>query len=157
LPSRSRSDPKRRAATSEPRTTDPLPDEFVANLHQLAARYLASEDPYLQSGFGGGPERWRSEREPILDAVTGDGDLLDLGCANGLLLECLVAWAEERDLTLTPYGLDKLRPLDVVRTLTDAGFTAWGSSSGGSDRVSVFAWTRGRVELDALHREPGAR
>ncbi len=73
----------------------------------LEAAYLRHDDPILQSGFGGGAERWRAERGPILDAVGGDGTILDVGCANGYLLECLVAWARERDGTaLTPYGVD---------------------------------------------------
>ncbi|MGH7681354.1 MAG: class I SAM-dependent methyltransferase [Candidatus Eiseniibacteriota bacterium] len=83
-----------------------LPVEFTNRLHQLACSYLASGDPYLQSGFGGGAERWRAEREPILTPLTDDGDLLDIGCANGLLLEDLVAWGAERGAKFTPYGLD---------------------------------------------------
>ena len=35
-----------------------------------------------------------------------DGDYLDLGCANGLLLESLVGWCAERGYTITPHGLD---------------------------------------------------
>ena len=59
----------------------------------LEDAYLRSDDPIRQSGFGGGAERWRAERSPILEAVDGDGDLLDIGCANGYLAECLVEWA----------------------------------------------------------------
>src|SRR5262249_40579412 len=32
--------------------------------------------------------------------------LMDVGCANGFLLECLVRWGRERGLTLVPYGID---------------------------------------------------
>lgn len=81
-----------------------LPRSF---LEKLEASYLTEDDPILQSGFGGGPERWRAEREPILEAVTTDGDFLDVGCANGFLLECLLKWAGERGTRLTPYGLDQ--------------------------------------------------
>jgi SAM-dependent methyltransferase len=84
-----------------------LPAEFLERLRQLEASYLATGDPYLQSGFGGGAERWRAEREPILEAVSEPGDLLDVGCANGLLLECLVAWAGQRGVRVAPYGLDQ--------------------------------------------------
>jgi SAM-dependent methyltransferase len=83
-----------------------LPDSFLQRLKELETSYLAETDPIRQSGFGGGPGRWRDERRPILDAVTGDGDLLDIGCANGYLLECLMKWGRERGLTLTPFGLD---------------------------------------------------
>lgn len=85
---------------------DKLPVEFVARLRDLEGAYMRETDPVRQSGFSGGHERWRTERELILDAVTDDGDFLDVGCANGFLLECLVQWAEERHLRLTPYGVD---------------------------------------------------
>jgi trans-aconitate methyltransferase len=59
-----------------------------------------------QSGFGGGAERWRAERSTILEAIDHDGDLLDIGCANGYLAECLVEWAADRGVRLTPHGID---------------------------------------------------
>ena len=83
-----------------------LPADFLAHAAALEPAYLATDDPIRQSGFGGGAERWRAERSPILDAIEGDGDLLDIGCANGYLAECLVAWAAERGLRLTPHGID---------------------------------------------------
>lgn len=89
----------------------PLPDAFLRELEDLERAYLRTSDPIEQSGFHGGPERWRAEREPILDAAPSDGDILDTGCANGYLLECLVSWARERGVTLTPYGLDQGRRL----------------------------------------------
>jgi SAM-dependent methyltransferase len=84
-----------------------LPAEFIAKLEALGSSLLQEEDPIRQSGFGGGPERWRAEREPILDGVDEDGTFLDIGCANGYLLECLVAWARERGAELDPHGLDR--------------------------------------------------
>lgn len=84
----------------------PLPPGFLCELMALEAAYLAHDDPIKQSGFFGGAARWRAEREPILDAIESDGDVLDVGCANGFLLECLVAWGGERGLALTPCGLD---------------------------------------------------
>lgn len=94
----------------------PLPATFLAELRELEESYLQRTDSIEQSGFHGGAERWRAEREPILDAITRDGELLDVGCANGYLLECLVAWGRERGLSLTPYGLDQGRRLiDLAR------------------------------------------
>ena len=84
-----------------------LPASFLQQLKKLEASYLTESDPIRQSGFGGGPVRWRSEREPILEAMEMDGDLLDVGCANGFLLECLVEWASERGIGLVPYGIDQ--------------------------------------------------
>jgi hypothetical protein len=88
------------------RTDRVLPRTFLKDLDILADAYLAHDDPIRQSGFGGGEFRWRQEREPILDGVTGSGSLIDMGCANGHLVECLMAWGRERGLDLDPYGLD---------------------------------------------------
>jgi SAM-dependent methyltransferase len=83
-----------------------LPVAFLDRLRELESSYLRATDPIRQSGFGGGHERWRTERVLVLDAVPGDGDFLDIGCANGYLLECLVQWGQERHVRLTPYGVD---------------------------------------------------
>jgi hypothetical protein len=87
-------------------TLPPLPDDFVASVLALEEAYLASDDPIAGSGFSGGPLRWEAERRPILEAIDGDGDLLDVGCANGYLLECLVDWAASGGRRLVPHGLD---------------------------------------------------
>src|SRR5829696_5716360 len=72
----------------------------------LAAAYLLDDDPRWQSGFSGDATLWREAREPVLDAVTGDGTFLDVGCATGHLMECLAAWGAERGLRLEMYGLE---------------------------------------------------
>lgn len=72
----------------------------------LASAYLRDDDPRWQSGFDGDPELWRQARALVLDAVPGGGSLLDVGCANGHLMECLDSWARERGLELTLYGLE---------------------------------------------------
>jgi len=84
-----------------------LPQSFLDELKSLEGAYLTETDPIRQSGFSGGPDRWRTEREPILNAVDCDGDFLDIGCANGYLLECLVAWGRERGINLMPHGIDQ--------------------------------------------------
>jgi hypothetical protein len=101
---------------------DTFPPEFIAHIRGLEAAYLRETDPIRQSGFAGGADRWRSEREPILCAVEGDGDLLDLGCANGFLSECLATWAGERGL------------------LEGSGLPVTGEASAGSPVVARFAW-----------------
>jgi len=85
---------------------DDLPADYLEKLKALESSYLAEKDPIRQSGFGGGAVRWRREREPILNAIDQSGDLLDTGCANGYLLECLMTWGKERRFDITPYGLD---------------------------------------------------
>jgi SAM-dependent methyltransferase len=84
-----------------------LPPEFLSRLRQLEEMYLTSEDPLRQSGFSGGAERWRREREPILEAFQNGGDLLDSCCANGYLLESLRNWGRTRGLEITPFGIDQ--------------------------------------------------
>ena len=72
----------------------------------LAAAYLAESDPRWQSGYDGDRQAWREARELVLDAVDRDGTFLDVGCANGHLMECLVEWGRERGVHLTMYGLE---------------------------------------------------
>ena len=84
-----------------------LPKGFLAKLKELERAYLAETEPTRQSGFLGGEARWREERGLILEAVEGDGDFLDVGCANGYLVQCLSEWARENGIALTPFGVDQ--------------------------------------------------
>jgi len=65
------------------------------------AHYLATDDPRLQSGFRGSAERWRAARSLITTAIERPGTFLDVGCANGLLMESVAQWAG-----VEPYGVD---------------------------------------------------
>ncbi|MDP1852643.1 MAG: methyltransferase domain-containing protein [Candidatus Omnitrophota bacterium] len=49
---------------------------------------------------------WRKAREVILEGVHKDGTFLDVGCANGILLRDLCIWAQEKGITLIPFGID---------------------------------------------------
>lgn len=84
-----------------------LPDEeFIEEARSLEAAYLQSDDPIVQSGFSGGRDRWVAERSPIIWAIDGDGDFLDVGCANGVLAADVVVWAGQRGHTIVPHGVD---------------------------------------------------
>ena len=72
----------------------------------LAASYLRETDPRWQSGFDGDATLWREARELLLDAVPTDGSFLDIGCATGHLMECLVVWGQERGVRLRVSGLE---------------------------------------------------
>lgn len=72
----------------------------------LEAGYLRAETPRGGSGFGGSEEEWRLRRAHILDGIERDGSFLDVGCANGYLMECVRKWGRERGLMLEPYGVD---------------------------------------------------
>jgi SAM-dependent methyltransferase len=79
---------------------------FTANQKLLEAAYTAEVEPWKQSGFSGPQERWDICRKPIADCIDLPGSFLDIGCANGYLLESLVNWTAARDLEIQPYGLD---------------------------------------------------
>ena len=56
--------------------------------------------------MSGPADRWRNLRKPVADCVERSGSFLDIGCANGYLLECCVQWTAERGIALDPYGVD---------------------------------------------------
>jgi SAM-dependent methyltransferase len=85
--------------------TRPDPD-FLTEMESFQEVYLSSDDPIARSGFSGGRERWVAERSPIVEAIVRDGDFLDVGCANGLLLEDIVVWAASDGHAIVPYGVD---------------------------------------------------
>jgi hypothetical protein len=79
---------------------------FNEELALLEASYLAGTNPRQQSGFGRDAHDWERFRRPIATAIEKDGSLLDIGCANGLLMESVVGWAREDGNRIEPYGLD---------------------------------------------------
>ena len=64
------------------------------------------DNPRAQSGHSGDEDRWEAARRPLLRAVDAPGDLLDVGCANGYLMESVHRWAAEDGTPVEPYGLD---------------------------------------------------
>ena len=116
-----------------------LPADFLQRVRELESVYLGEADPIRQSGFSAGPERWCAERAPILEAITASGSLLDIGCANGYLLECLIEWGAGEDFL--SLGLEhfiwyprnssnifKLIPPNIVQTRIcnfEAGFKSF--------------------------------
>lgn len=94
----------RDAAASRAALTD---EEFYArNARLLEGAYLRGTTPEAGSGFGGTPADWRAKRESTVDGINRDGTFLDVGCANGLLMESMRDWALERGLRIEPYGVD---------------------------------------------------
>lgn len=82
------------------------PDQFLAAAMELESVYLRSSDPVEQSGFHGGRARWVEERRGLTEAIDRSGDLLDVGCANGLLAQDVATWAAERGHHVVPFGID---------------------------------------------------
>ena len=89
----------------------------------LEPAYLAAPTPWQQSGKSGTYEDWVRLRLPVAECVQRAAAFLDLGCANGFLLECLLEWTRHKDVLIEPYGLDfseKLLTLAKLR-LPDYG------------------------------------
>jgi hypothetical protein len=103
-------------------------DFYADGLRLLEPAYLRGRTPEAGSGFGGTAEDWRLSREMIVDGIDRDGTFLDVGCANGLLMESVHRWAAERGLHVEPYGVD-LSPNLVAAAR--ARLPQW------SDRISV--------------------
>jgi 2-polyprenyl-3-methyl-5-hydroxy-6-metoxy-1,4-benzoquinol methylase len=79
---------------------------YHGNIRTLERAYLRGETPQQGSGFGGDDRAWRQARWHITEAIITDGTFLDVGCANGLLMESVAAWCAERGLAVEPYGVD---------------------------------------------------
>jgi SAM-dependent methyltransferase len=114
IAARLRDDPDlvRAAAASFANQSDE--DFYAASVRLLEPAYLRGATAEQGSGFGGGPAEWRALRGMVLDGIDRDGTFLDVGCANGLLMESVHAWAAERGLAVEPYGVD-LAPGLVAR------------------------------------------
>jgi SAM-dependent methyltransferase len=97
----------------------PAPDEgawYAAVRELLETAYLATANPYLQSGFDADAARWERGRRPIAAAIDRNGTFLDVGCANGLLMESIRTWAADAGFDVEPYGLDiSARLADLAR------------------------------------------
>jgi SAM-dependent methyltransferase len=87
-------------------TPQELEDWFDNLRTVLETAYLSHAEPWRQSGMSGPEERWISLRRPIADSIDRSGSFLDIGCANGYLLECCLRWTAERGIAIDPYGLD---------------------------------------------------
>jgi len=78
-----------------------LQDWFDSLHKELETAYLQHTEPWKQSGFSGPEDRWVSCRKPIADCIEANGAFLDIGCANGYLLECVMNWLKEKNLSVT--------------------------------------------------------
>lgn len=63
--------------------------------------YLAADTPEGGSGSSRDAAGWERARSLLVDAVVPGQTFLDVGCANGYLLESMVWWAD-----VEPYGLE---------------------------------------------------
>lgn len=79
---------------------------FATVRARLEEAYLGAQTPLAQSGFSGDSSAWEQARRPIVSAVDRSGSYLDIGAANGFLLESLTEWAKDAGHIIEPYGLD---------------------------------------------------
>jgi hypothetical protein len=126
---------------------------YSAVRQQLEPAYLAATDPAAQSGKGGGLAAWEHARRPIASAIDRDGTFLDVGCANGLLMQSVVDWAAEAGHHVEPYGAD-LSP--ALAGLARQRLPHW------SDRIctgNVMTWSPPRtfdfVRSELVYVPPG--
>lgn len=72
-----------------------------------AEAYLPRDNPRAQSGHSGDEARWRYGRvSMILEAIHRSGTFLDVGCANGYLVESLDRWVKGSGLDVEFSGVD---------------------------------------------------
>lgn len=79
---------------------------FTETKQLLETAYINAPTPWQQSGKSGTFEDWMRLRLPNLSPVNNSGTYLDISCANGYLLECLLVWSKLKDVDIIPYGLD---------------------------------------------------
>lgn len=112
---------------------------FEAIRSEITHYYLGDpSNPYQQSGRSSGAERWLETRHCIVQAVHRDGDFLDVGCANGLLLESLIGWAAEHGFCLRPHGID------FVPELIDLACQRLSQHAGSFEVANAFYWMPAR-------------
>lgn len=80
----------------------------IANL--VVPAYLAARTPWEGSGKSGDADDWEYARSHVAHAIDRPGSFLDVGCANGYLLESLDRWS--------PHALE-LCGLDISPELVD--------------------------------------
>jgi SAM-dependent methyltransferase len=68
--------------------------------------YLAADNPRGGSGHTGSAEDWQYSRGIVSEPIDRSGTFLDVGCANGLLMESVAQWTAAKGLRVEPYGLD---------------------------------------------------
>ncbi|MCL2775205.1 MAG: class I SAM-dependent methyltransferase [Oscillospiraceae bacterium] len=77
----------------------------IVNLH-TTKWYLSYDNPRAQSGHGGDEYHYRFSHLPIIECLYKDGTFLDVGCANGHLMEMVHKWANAIGFDLQVFGVD---------------------------------------------------
>ena len=107
--------------------------------------YLSRDNPRAQSGHGGDEVRWQYTRVlMILEAIYKRGSFLDVGCANGYLVECLEKWVSGAGLDIDFYGVD------ICEGLVDLARRRLPERAGKFSVANAVLWTPDR-RFDYVH------
>jgi hypothetical protein len=79
---------------------------FECYAREITELYLSKDNPRAQSGHGSDVFWWRHVRSMILEPILSDGTFIDIGCANGHLIESLDKWMQNTDVAVQFYGLE---------------------------------------------------
>lgn len=117
----------------------------------IVPAYLAATTPWEGSGKSGRAEDWEYARSHIGHAIARDGSFLDIGCANGYLLECLPRWTPHQ---LDRYGLDIAPELvDLARArLPELAERLWVGNALNWEPPHRFTYVRTGLEYVPRHR-----
>ena len=72
----------------------------------ITPAYIGADGPRAQSGHSGNEEHWTQARSIVAEAFDQGGTFLDVGCANGYLMESAQRWALAAGRVIVPHGLD---------------------------------------------------
>ncbi len=117
--------------------------------------YLAANNPYAQAGHSGDASTWEVSRGFIAQTLHRSGSFLDVGCANGILMESVQQWGRMKQLAIEPYGLDIVpKFVEVARQrlpqwanrIHSGNIRTWQPSHQGFDFVLI------RPEYVPIHR-----
>jgi SAM-dependent methyltransferase len=73
---------------------------------RIVPAYLRATTAQGGSGHTGTAVDWDWSRSIVAEAIARAGTFLDVGCANGLLMESVQTWSAARGIAIEPYGLD---------------------------------------------------
>ena len=71
-----------------------------------AIAYTYRDQPWAQSGHSGNAFTYRFKKMLVLEAVDKSGTFLDIGSANGYLIECLDNWSKNSCVQVEFFGLE---------------------------------------------------
>jgi SAM-dependent methyltransferase len=123
---------------------------------EITPTYLSSDNPRAQSGFDGDEVHWNQARGLIADAIAWPGTFLDVGSANGYLMESLARWSAAKAYRLEMYGLDISAELIAVarQRLPQWADRLFVGNAIDWEPPSRFDFVRTSLEYVPRHRQP---